>query len=369
MKELILSLPFFKQLYLKKRTNSRDLIPYDKVDTFLNEAEKVLLDNRMLSDNMKIGIVKDGKEPNGYTFNRYYYPKYARFLKNNNIDYIYYDIYKSDWISKAKEFDLIIWHTASDPITQDIALNKIYILDKILKKKCLPSFDEIWSYENKVNANYLYEVYNLPTIPTFISFDEAESLDYISKCDYPIISKSRTASASAGVKKITTPKKAYKLVKKIFSSKGLKTNYFHDRQKNYVYFQNYIKDATYDLRVITIGKIALGYYRYPKKGDFRASGAGIYEKKMIPDEALKIAFKVKDLFGATCLATDLLYSEHTKQYYIIESSIFIGVDTPRQLEINGISGYYELTKDGSFIFKEGRFWIQELTLKSLLEDY
>lgn len=367
LKKIVLNNALLKKYYLKKRLSDGDLIAWESMDIFLDEADKVILHDTKDITQIKVGIVKDGVEPEGFSFARYYYPKYLRLLRNNNIDYSFYDIYKSDWIEKAKEYDVIVWHTNSDPITQDIALNKIYVLDKILKKKCLPSFDEIWSYENKINSLYLYEAFDLPTIPTFVTFDKNEAMSYIEKCNYPIISKSRTASASAGVIKINNIAEAKSIVNNVFSEKGLATNYYHDRQKDYVYFQKFINDATYDLRMIIVDDQALGYYRYPNKGDFKASGAGNYEKKEIPAEALDLAFKVKEKFGSTCLATDVLYSEKENKYYIIESSIFIGIDTPRQLEINGVSGCYKRIKEGNYVFREGKFWIQELALKALLE--
>ncbi|MHC5353693.1 ATP-grasp domain-containing protein [Myroides sp. LJL115] len=366
LRKVVFSVPVLRNYYLEKRIAGGELIPNDKISSFLDEADKVLLEGENIKEECVVGIVKDGYEPEGFTFSRYYYQKYVRFLKNNNIKYKFYNIFSSNWIEDAKELDVVVWHTNSDPITQDIALNKIYILEKIMGKRCLPSFDEIWSYENKVNAHYMYESLNLPTIPTFVSHDYFETMKYISTCKYPLISKSRTASASAGVEKISNYSQAKKLVQKAFSSRGLETNYFHDRQKDYVYFQEFISDATYDLRIIVIGNKALGYYRFPNKGDFRASGAGNYEKKEIPTEALDLAFKVKEAFGSTCLATDVLYSQKEEKYFIIESSIFIGVDTPKQLEINGVAGYYEKGNQGDYSFKQGKIWVQELALKELL---
>lgn len=212
----------------------------------------------------------------------------------------------------------------------------------------------------------MYKTYNLPEIPTFVTHSKDDVFNYVDNVSFPIISKLTTGSASYGVEKLENKDQAIKLINKIFSRQGIKTYFPFIRQKDYIYFQEFVDDATFDLRIITIGDKALGYYRYPNKGDFRASGAGNYEKKEIPKEALDLAFKVKEIFGSICLATDLLYSEKTKQYYIIESSVFIGVDTPRQLEINGVAGYYLRVNKDQYQFVEGEYWIQELTLKELL---
>lgn len=367
IKDIVFSIPFLKKYYIKRRIKTtNDLIPLDRLDEELNKAEVVLLDNS-IDKNIKVGLVKDGDDYQGYVKERSYYPKYERFLKNNNIQYEYYDIYKSDWQEQAKNYDVVIWHTSSDVSTQDIATNKIYVLEKLLGIKCLPNFHEIWTYEDKINAHYLYQRYGLPEIPTFVTHSKEDALAYIEHCKFPLISKLATGSSSYGVDKINNKEEAEKVIKQSFSHKGRKTYFAYQNQKDYVLFQGFIDDATFDLRIMVVGDKLLGYYRYPNKGDFKASGAGNVEKKAIPAEALELAYKVKELYDATFLATDLLYSEKDKQYYIIESSVFIGVDTPEQLVIDGVAGYYKRVAENSYEFHEGKFWVQELTLKEFFD--
>lgn len=368
LRDLILSKPILKKAYSKLRSrSSNDLMNEAQLEEHLNKADKVFLDKR-LPKKFLVGIVNINNTyaDLGLVRKRDYYPKYERFLKNNNINYNFYNPLLSNWIEEAKNFDLIVWHTNSDPSTQEIAEGKIYLLEK-MGVRCFPSFDEVWSYENKIRANYLYELYELPSIPTFISHSRQEALEYLEKASFPIISKISTGSSSYGVDKIGSFKEGKKLIEEAFSYKGKETYFEYFSQKNYVYFQEFVEDATYDLRVICIGDELLGYYRYPNKGDFRASGAGNYEKKAIPVEALDLAYNVRDKFGATCLATDFVYSKKRNQFLIIESSIFIGVDTCEQLSINGIAGKYIRKDSSEYEFVPGRFWIQELALKYFIE--
>lgn len=338
-----------------------------QLEGYLNKADKILL-NKSFPKDFRVGIVNinDTYADLGLARERDYNPKYERFLKNNNINYDFYNPLLSSWIKEAKKFDLIVWHTDSDPSTQEVAEGKIYLLEK-MGVRCFPSFDEVWSYENKIRANYLYELYGLPSIPTFISHSKEEALEYLGKASFPLISKISTGSSSYGVDKIDNLKEGKKLVEQAFSYKGKETYFKYLSQKNYVYFQEFIDDATYDLRVICIGDELLGYYRYPNKGDFKASGAGNYEKKAIPKEALDLAYKVCENFGTTCLATDFVYSQKHNQFLIIESSIFIGVDTCEQLSIDGVPGKYIRKDSGNYEFVPGRFWIQELALKHFIE--
>ena len=366
-RELVLSTPWLKKLYLKRRSQTtNDLMTSSQLQIYLDEAEKVFL---KYPTHVKVGLVKDDNNyaDVGLIKERAYFPKYERFLKNNNVYYEYYDPFKSNWMEQAKKFDVIVWHTNSDPSTQDIAKSKIYIFEK-MGIKCLPNYQEIWSYEDKVRANYLYKLYNLPYIPTFISHSKEEALEYLEQAKYPLISKISTGSASFGVDKLENYTQAKKIVDQIFSYKGKKTYFEYINQKNYVYFQEFIEDAEYDLRVICIGDSLFGYYRYPNKGDFRASGAGNYEKKEIPKEALELAYQVKEKFSAICLATDFVYSEKRKKFLIIESSIFIGIDTCEQLSIDGMPGRYKRISENNFKFISGKYWIQELALKKVLQN-
>ena len=369
LRDIVLSNSLFKKIYTKYRSKiTNDLMNEVQLEECLNKADKVLLD-KGLSKDFRVGLVNinNSYADLGLVREREYYPKYERFLKKNNISYDFYNPLLSSWIEEAKHFDLIVWHTNSDPSTQEIAEGKVYILEK-MGIKCFPSFDEVWSYENKIRANYLYELYGLPSIPTFISHSKEEALDYLEKASFPIISKISTGSSSYGVDKIKSLEEGRKLVEQAFSYKGKETYFKYLSQKNYVYFQEFIEDATYDLRVICIGEELLGYYRYPNKGDFRASGAGNYEKKAIPTEALELAYQVRQRFGAACLATDFVYTEKLKQFLIIESSIFIGVDTCEQLSIDGVPGKYIRKEAGHYEFVPGRFWIQELALKYFIEN-
>lgn len=364
VRENMLKYTSIKKYFVKYHKSRGDLRSTKELD-YLEDANVVKIDN--CDKEMLVGLVVDGFNIDEYVENRAYYPKYERFLKNNNIRYEIYNIHKSDWNEVAKKYNIILWHPDSDPVSKCEAESKIYILEK-MGIICYPSFNEIYTYEDKVRAHYFFKKNSLPEIPTFISFDKKESLEYANKAAYPLVSKIAIGNASQGVEIIKNKEEAKRIIKNAFSVKGERTYWHYLRQKDYVYFQKYIDDALYDLRIIVIHNKYWGYYRYPKTGDFRASGSGRYEKKAIPKEALEIARKTKMLYKANMLATDLLYSERERKYYIIETSIFIGIDTCEQLKVNGIPGYYELDSNGNYCFKEGKYWIQEIALEYLFTN-
>jgi len=360
---------FINQCNIKRYEKEGKLISLYDLDNYLNIAKPVII-NSISKKNLRVGLVKpiENEDYKGYVNNRAYWTKYERFLKSNNYNYCFYNIHLSNWIEEADKFDIIIWHTYSSPDIQEEAETKIYFLEKFLKKKCFPSFDEIWSYENKVRASYLYKFFNLPAIPTFVSQNKLDAMDYINKTTFPIISKITTGSSSNDVIKLKNKKQALKYVDSCFSEIGRKTYWPYLRQKNYVYFQKFIEDATYDLRIIVIGNKVFGYYRYAKRGDFRASGAGIVDKKSLPEQAMLLAINAKKMLNSSTLAVDMLYSEKEQKFFIIETSIFIGVDTAEQLVVDGKPGYYVFDDSKTFTFNEGKFWIQELSLAEFFSN-
>lgn len=357
---------FGKNYYIKKGTilNRLDL------EKKINLAPSLLLNNP-IKKKLKVGIVKDNPlnfNIEGYVHKNSSWVFYERYLKNNKIDYVFYDIYRNDWLEVAKELDIIVWHTNSNPSEMYMAESKLYVLEKILEKVCFPSFHEIWQYEDKNRSQFLYESLELPYINTFISNSYEDSLAFVENTEYPIIYKNYIGSASKGVHKIENKKHAERLITRIFSYKGAKSVFKYIRQKDNVFFQKFISDASYDLRIMIIGNKAFGYYRYPKKNDFKASGSGIYEKKEIPREALILANEIKNKLNSRLMGIDLLFSPKSNRYQIIETSLFNQIDTPEQLVINGISGYYDLSTD-DFLFKEGRFWMHELVMELLINNY
>lgn len=361
IKDLLKGTSFGKRLYIKQM----GLLTREEVNKQLDKAPKLLLG---YDTSVKVGIIKERKEFDNLIFPMASWPKYERFCKNNGIEYGLLDITRSDWMEQVEKYDIIVWHTDSSPASQLMAETKIYIMEKEMGKLCFPSFHEVWQYENKIRAAYLYKYHKIPSIPTFVTNNKEDALKKVEECKFPIIYKLSTGSGSAGVFKLDSKSSAVNLINRIFRH-GQPTYWGYIKTKNEFYMQEFINDATYDLRVMMVDDMAFGYYRYPKTGDFKASGSHILEKKDIPAEALRLAYSVKKKLHARQMGVDMLYSQKNNQYYIIETSTFNQIDSPEQLVINGVPGYYDLSDINNIKFKEGRFWIQELTLKSVIDEW
>jgi len=325
----------------------------------IESADVVDFDWPELVKKPRVGLVKD--------FGIYASsPKYERFLKHNKIPFEYYDVQKSDFIKRAKDFDLIVWRTGSSFADQYEAKSKIEFLEKELNLSIFPSSSEIWFYEDKVRQQWLFEENEIPAIKSFVSFSKDETMEYLQHCTYPLVSKEATNSGSEGVYLITNRAQAERFCHKVFGPGHRAVNYTYIRQKNYVLFQEFIPDYQHDLRVIIIGNQFFGYYREIPKGDFRASGAGILIKEDIPEEALYFAKSVKEKLPDThYLSVDMLKDQRDDQYYVIEVSLFNRVSSSDRLVVDGVPGKY-VFEDNEFSFYPGRVWVQELVLREVL---
>lgn len=366
-------LPYVKTVkdYIKKAIGKKSSafdsieLEYDigiKEDLSIDAADKVLIDWPSYIKKPYVGLVRECEISGAY------WPIYERFLKNNDIKYDYYDVHSSNFIEKARKFDVILWRTLSNPAEQEEAASKIKILENNLGKLCVPNQHELWIYENKINEYYLCKVNSLPTIKTFISNSKEETYEYIKKCEYPFVSKITIGSGSEGVVLIKNYKQAKKLCTKIFHN-GKNICWPYLKQKDYVYFQEFIPDAKYDLRVMIVGDNYFGYYRYVPKDDFRASGGKVQRYGNIPEDAMKLAREVKKGFKkCRLIAVDFLMDKKSNKYLVLETSIFPGIDFPCETIVNGKIGRY-VYKNGVFTFAPGKVWQQELQLKEVMVEW
>lgn len=307
----------------------------------------------------KVGLTVDRNS-------RPHWVKYEYFLKKNEISYEIFEHRTSDWLEKAKRYDLIIWSLDVGPWEHEEIKRKITIIENNLGIKSFPSLPEIMLYDNKLMEVELLQLYKLPVAETFISHSYKEIMETIPKLAYPLVSKMSNGSTSEEVFLVENPKTATKIAKSSFSRYGRKTHWPCYRQKDYVYFQKFIEGEKYDLRIIVSANMITGYFRDCPEGDFRASGAHKTRKVDIPIEAIDIALKVFYEISNSSIAIDMIKS--TKgEYKIIELSQFTWSRTPVRMAVNGYPGFYFLHKDGRLEFMQGFYWNEEEILKAYFE--
>lgn len=351
--------------FLKRLIKKRNSIALYNTHEFIAQAEPIKLSHGSLP---RIAFVTSNAD-HIRDFPRNSVPKYLRYLDHNELDYSVIDGRSPGWIFNCERFDIVILDPDGEINRLHNCLSQVYYLETIRGILCHPSYRELWTYEDKIHQWYLYKHYNIPHCQTFISYSFDETKRFLEISKYPLVYKTPLSSSSSqGVRKLRNREQATSICKKTFE-KGYYDKISRSGHVNYVYLQEYIKNATFDLRVIVCGEKIFGYYRYANKGDFRASGSGIVEKRSLPVEAVRIAINVRDCFQATIIAVDMVSPDNGKSFLVIESSIKFGIDTCEQLVIDGVSGYYSLNPAEQLEFHPGKFWMQELAIDSVIQKW
>ena len=326
----------------------------DDRDQITADAPPVLIEWPPSTCKPTVGVIQDYGDAPRWT-------KYCRFLEANAIPHHIYDIHARDWCSAAAAFDVIVGVDSCELFSLDEIRRKYYVLERHLHKKCYPRYEHVLLYEDKLLEAYLSQVYGLAFVRTYIYTCRREALAAAAELTYPLVSKRVPGAGSLGVELVRNYSQCRSIIQEAFSPCGRRTHWPYATQKGYVYFQDYVPNDGYDLRVIVVGTRMFGYYRKVPKGEFRASGMGLVEKRALPAEALRIAERVYGVLQSPMLVVDML-KDLEGQYHIIEISPFCKIETPEQLHVRGIPGYY-VARGGSYVFEEGRFWVHELALK------
>lgn len=286
-----------------------------------------------------------------------FHPRWAHFCAENDIPYKLVDCYANDLIEQLKDCDGLMWHH-NQSIAADILIAKqiLFALEHT-GFKVFPDFKTSWHFDDKVAQKYLLEKFDLPLVPSYVFFDKKTAMEWVEKTSFPKVFKLRGGAGSANVKLLRSRAQAQKMVSIAFG-KGFKqydalynlkdrwykykigkTGFFQvmkgvarigmepefsrtkGRERGYIYFQDFIPNNDSDTRIIVINGRAFGAKRMVRKGDFRASGSleFYFEKEMIDERCVKLAFEINKKIKSQSLVLDFVYDAE-KNPLLIEMS-------------------------------------------------
>lgn len=272
--------------------------------------------------------------------------RWIAYCEQQGIPFKKVNCYQSGIIEELKDCDALLWHhNHASPTDQLFAKQLLFSLEQS-GKVVFPDFYTAWHFDDKLGQKYLFETLKLPHVKSFAFYSKQEALKWISETEFPKVFKLRRGAGARNVRLVKSKNDARKIINKAFGSGfrqydatgGIKESirkyrlgkstltdilkaFAHivypiqlekaiGKERGYVYFQDFIPDNKYDIRVIVIGNKAFAIKRNVRRNDFRASGSGFieYEKSLFPDSIVALSFENAKKLNSQCTAFDYVFS-------------------------------------------------------------
>jgi len=283
--------------------------------------------------------------------------RWIKYCEENDIPYKIVNAYDSDIVHQVDDCTAFMWHhTHCDYRDKLFAKQLIYSLEA-KGLKVFPDFHTTWHFDDKVGQKYLLGAIGAPFVPSYVFYNKKEAIEWVNQTTFPKVFKLREGAGSANVQLVPTKKGAIHLVNRAFGKgfpqfnrrENLKERIRKYKEgkdtlwgvckgigrliiptelakmvgpeKGYVYFQDFIPNNVFDIRIIIVGDKAFVIKLLVRKNDFRASGSGniIYKKQAIDERCVQIAFNINDKIKAQSIAFDFVFDANN-QPLIIEIS-------------------------------------------------
>ena len=274
--------------------------------------------------------------------------RWMEYCLKNEIDYKIVNAYSSNIIAQIIDCDIFMWHHDGYYHQDILAAKNILFALEHAGKKVFPDFNTGWHFDDKVAQKYLLEAIGAPLIPSYVFYDKKTAIEWVNQTTFPKVFKLKGGSGSSNVKLVRNKNAAIKYIRKSFN-KGfspfnrfghLKERYrkyklgkdtllgvvkgigrifiptvyakMVSREKGYVYFQEFIPNNHFDIRVIVIGDKAFAIKRMVRENDFRASGSGsiIYDKDEIDERCIEISFDINKKIKSQSIAYDFVFDKN-----------------------------------------------------------
>lgn len=274
--------------------------------------------------------------------------RWIEYCKKNDIDYKIVNAYSNDIVEQLSDCDAFMWHHHHSNIADSLFARQLIYSLEAKGVCCFPNFNTTWHFDDKVGQKYLLESVKAPLVPSYVFYSRKDANKWVANTSFPKVFKLRGGAGAVSVSLARTKKEGYKLVKKAFG-KGfphhtLKTllseNYRRYQEgkmslwaliksvcayyirpsdyrklcvpdRGYIYFQDFIPNNNYDIRVCVVDNKAFALKRLVRKGDFRASGSGniIYDKNQIDEHCVKVALDTNEKLKMQSVAFDFVFDK------------------------------------------------------------
>ena len=325
--------------------------------------------------------------------------RWKQYCEDNNIPFKLVSCYDNDILEQLNDCDALLWHVNNlDYRDQLLARNLINALENrdIIT---YPNNKTLWHFDDKVAQKYLFESVDAPLVKSYVFYNKSDALNWIKKTTFPKVFKLAKGGAAVNVYLIKNKKHAARMVKRAFNkgfpvlsmkkiflerlrkfTKGqepfigvikgfirlfIATPFVNmsSNEKGYAYFQEFLPDNSFDIRVSIAGLKAMAGKRTVRENDFRASGSGMitWKKEEIDINCVRIAFETSKLLGLQSAGYDFIYDEKG-ELRIVEVSF---VQDPCRKSYGDLAGYWDSELNWH---EEDNFYFEDWILESILKE-
>ncbi len=278
------------------------------------------------------------------------------FCNKNGLEHEIIDPYSNDAIFKMKECDCVVWFIQNYLYADILQSRNILLSAEKQGVKVFPSNDTIWHFDDKIAEMYAFKSVDAPIPQSWVFYSLKSTTEFLKNTKYPIVAKLRNGSGASNVKMLRNSSQAMKYARQMFgkgfdpapslmykayskaqSSYNFKTlvsrikkipMFLSTRlnakmmpnESGYCYFQEFIPNDGYDIKVVVIGDKLSFFVRNVRTGDFRASGGGdfYYDKSLVTKNIIDSAFKCADDLNLQCIGFDYVVDKSNGKGLIIE---------------------------------------------------
>lgn len=282
--------------------------------------------------------------------------RWISYCKSYGIPYRIVDCHQSDIVDQVAGCAALLYNHHQGN-SQDLVMAKplLFALEHA-GIPVLPDFKTNWHFDDKIGQKYLFEALKIEErIPTWVFYSKSDALAWAERAVFPKVFKLSSGAGSQHVRLVKSKEHGVRLIRQAFGRgfsryagwENLLERYrkfrigqgsafdlikgvlrlawppryarVMGRVRGYIYFQEFLPDNEFDIRVIVIGERAFALKRLVRDGDFRASGSGnfLVAREEFREDVVRLAFQLNDRLQMQCVAYDFVYDQ-SKQPRVVE---------------------------------------------------
>jgi len=306
------------------------------------------------SESIDIEVLTNTFQKNGYIVNSM---TYGEFVNGP-----YHDIDGSYFYYASSQYEIY----------------KNYISDIILSIEkrggiLIPEKTLFYAHENKSLQEMEKRRLSIPSPDSLVIGTYEEALEALKSMEYPFIAKTDRGFGSRGVEMIESEKDAVSFVNKhmyrgsrfdidflLYIYRSIKYRGRYPKKIGKIIFQKMVENYEYDWKILVFDNICFCLKRYAKKGDFRASGSGLFTFEESPSHrVLNFALECRKKLDTPFVSLDIM--EDGEDCLLIEyQALHFGLTTAL------MSDRHYIYDGRSWMEKRDKIDIDELFAKSMI---